>query len=158
MAQPQPLPQPDFGVICDAMADIGRSFSGMCNAIGQQFSEIAASLAAINQNIERLNNRMDKLETQEANTAARLWNGRPSGMNNILQPLRSPITHQIIPNFPRTRRELDTLSEDRVDEILRLMEQPCQGSLVDKRADLKILCGIVGKLAFHVKFHTPPSL
>ncbi|KAI1736929.1 hypothetical protein F4680DRAFT_244280 [Xylaria scruposa] len=165
------LPQSDFAAIANDMTELGQDISNRVTSIGQQSAlcgniaavagadATAASLAAINTNLGRLDARMGGLETrmtnletrvggleasiqtERANTAARLWN-RFTGMNDILQPLRSPITHQIIPNFPRTKRDMRTLGVLRVVELLNQLDQPIQGTPDDKLRHLHIMCGL----------------
>ncbi|TRX97837.1 hypothetical protein FHL15_001047 [Xylaria flabelliformis] len=122
MAQPQPqlLPQPDSAVISNNVTESGQN-------------PIAASLIAINQTLQRLETRMDGLETRmerlETRTARLLNNA--AVRETVLQPLYSPITNDVVQGFPRTKRDMNKLSD-----------QPVQGTPDIKLRHLKIICGI----------------
>ncbi|KAI0864164.1 hypothetical protein F4860DRAFT_511020 [Xylaria cubensis] len=133
MAQPQPLPQPDYAVISNNITESGQS-------------PIAASLAAINQTLQRLETRVGRLEAglrcERLNAAARLLNSAP-GMKLVLQPLYSPITNEVVKGFPRTKQDMNNLSVAQVTELLHQLEQPVQGKPEYDLRHLMIICGIV---------------
>ncbi|KAI0184605.1 hypothetical protein EV127DRAFT_485970 [Xylaria flabelliformis] len=101
MAQPQQ--QPDFAVMSDNITDLGQEFSRKCTVLGQQFllcgnvpaiaegNVIAASLAAINQTLQRLENRMEGVETRLGGVETRLGRleTRMDGLENRMGRLET---------------------------------------------------------------------
>ncbi|KAI0552146.1 nuclear pore complex component-domain-containing protein [Xylaria curta] len=107
-------PQPDFTVIPNHV--------------------ILARLDAIEQSLTQL---ISQTQCRDADAAARLFNSRPLDDDSILKPLYSPRTNEVIPNFPRTKFDLENLTEARLAELLAQLGQPAQGNRVEQLRRLK---------------------
>ncbi|KAI0478194.1 hypothetical protein F4859DRAFT_49455 [Xylaria cf. heliscus] len=88
------------------------------------------------------------METRESNNVARLWNGLSTKLRLPIQPLWSPITHEVPADFPETREQFDTLNKPKVTELLRLLGQPVEGSMEDRLQRLKIISGLTPQSVF----------
>ncbi|KAI0401743.1 hypothetical protein F4802DRAFT_579009 [Xylaria palmicola] len=105
-----------------------------------------AMLDAINELGRRVNECLDRLEARvlaaETNAVARLVNSRGLWEHEAIQPLVGVATNEAIADFPRTVRELRAISADRVAELLRLLDQPVDGTPGDRLERLTRACGI----------------
>ncbi|RYC64934.1 hypothetical protein CHU98_g1265 [Xylaria longipes] len=72
-------------------------------------------VAELKTNVQGLTTRTTSLEAHiELNNVARLWNGLATDLALPIRPLYSPLTHEVIADFPATRADFDTLNQPRL--------------------------------------------
>ncbi|PFH58138.1 hypothetical protein XA68_14100 [Ophiocordyceps unilateralis] len=95
--------------------------------------------SALSDKIDALDERMT-----EANriSLARIVSGAQP-RSDVLAPLYSYKTGELIEGFPRTLRDLEELNEDQVDGILGELEYPVDGEADEKKQRLKWAIGVM---------------
>lgn len=80
---------------------------------------------------------------RDSNQFARVLNSRQRKPEDLLQPFRALDTNEEIVLFPRTVREMISLSAETVTDILQLLGELTQGNVAQKRRRLKLFTGVV---------------
>ncbi|KAJ8130903.1 hypothetical protein O1611_g2727 [Lasiodiplodia mahajangana] len=130
-------PQPDFNAVQTApnLPAVDRR------------QQILDRLDRIIEEVQQVHIRLGTMETRSAardsNAFARVLNNQQRKPEDQLQPFRALDTNEEIVLFPRTVREMTSLSAEAVTEILQLLGESTQGSLTQKRRRLKLFTGVV---------------
>ncbi|KAI0101842.1 hypothetical protein GGR51DRAFT_304960 [Nemania sp. FL0031] len=97
--------------------------------------------------MQQINNQLGTIDTRSAargwNKFARVLNSRQRKPEDLLQPFRALDTNEEIVLFPKTVREMTSLSAETVTDILQLLGESTQGNMTQKRQRLKLFTGVV---------------
>ncbi|KAI0398690.1 hypothetical protein F4802DRAFT_592420 [Xylaria palmicola] len=136
--------------------DINRGFAELRSDVQElkadvrdlkaEVQEVKADVRVLKADVQELKTRTAVLEVcaqaGETNNVARLWNGLSTDLALPIRPLYSSLTNEVLPDFPATRGDFDTLTRAKVTEYLRLLGQPIQGSPDERLRLLKIISGL----------------
>ncbi|KLU90776.1 hypothetical protein MAPG_10627 [Magnaporthiopsis poae ATCC 64411] len=115
--------------------------------MAQQLDDIRGMLRAMQQDMLEFRGRLERIETRviasDSNAIARVLNSILTRPDDTLHPLRALATNENIPDFPRTREDIDSMNADTLETMLRALDQPLGGELLEKRRRLKHAIGIV---------------
>ncbi|KAH8165309.1 hypothetical protein CIB48_g2926 [Xylaria polymorpha] len=82
-------------------------------------------------------------ESRDANAFARFLNMRATKLEDELRPLRALGTNEEIREFPRTVAAMNAVPSARLNEILRLLGEPIEGDVAQRRRRLKLFTGVL---------------
>ncbi|KAK4123388.1 hypothetical protein N657DRAFT_672364 [Parathielavia appendiculata] len=99
--------------------------------------------------IERLEQRM---KASEANAMARLINSHVWLMDEPIEPLCSVLTGELIPDFPRSVKEIEDLDMEQVDAILDHLQVYNDGDLEDGKKKIQACCGVISECGHREDF------
>ncbi|KAI1421710.1 hypothetical protein F5Y12DRAFT_718154 [Xylaria sp. FL1777] len=125
-----------------AMNNMTAALNNLTDALNNLTEGINGMRADLNGMHADLNRMDTRIQSGEKTAYARLWNGRPLGPSHTLRPLVAPSTGEVVPNFPATVADFENLTSRQVNDILRHLEQPVEGTSDEKRQQLMIYCGI----------------
>ncbi|KAH0547758.1 hypothetical protein FGG08_000015 [Glutinoglossum americanum] len=133
-------PQPDFAVAAQAAHQLGDQLALMGNtAVG--------GLAAILQEIQRMNQRFDRFEhslkAERVNNISRLQNSSVTRPNQHLAVLHSYADNTPLPNFPDTPAAISGLSNANLGVLLRQLELSVAGDRLEKEGRLRVAIGLL---------------
>ncbi|PNH34927.1 hypothetical protein VD0002_g5964 [Verticillium dahliae] len=106
--------------------------------------------ARLERRFERFEHRFDALEVRlragDANALARSLNSTVKEAGQMLKPLRSLRTGEVIEGFPETLAEINRMNSQPLNAILEELDQRLGGTLMERKRQLKLLCGVVTQL------------
>ncbi|KAI3333212.1 hypothetical protein F4824DRAFT_472602 [Ustulina deusta] len=141
-------PQPDFNAVRTKFEELGEQFALCMNLPAvDRGQQILDRLDRMMEEVRQVHIRLGTMETRSAardsNAFARVLNSRQRKPEDLLQPFRALDTNEEIVLFPRTVREMTSLSVETVTDILQLLGESTQGNVTQKSRRLKLFTGVV---------------
>ncbi|KAF4589054.1 hypothetical protein GQ602_002943 [Ophiocordyceps camponoti-floridani] len=112
-----------------------REFVGL----GERIDGLDQRVGALDHKVGTLD---QKLTAANKNTTARTRNSVVTRRSDDLSPLYNATTGERITRFPRRLRDLENLTEDRVDAILAALGEPVEGEADERKRWLKYAVGV----------------
>ncbi|KAI1202603.1 hypothetical protein F5X97DRAFT_319286 [Nemania serpens] len=132
-------PQPGFNAVRTKFEEPGEQFALCMNLPAvDRGQQILDRLDRMMEEVRQVHSRLGTMETwmernRDSNAFARVLNN----------PFRALDTNEEIVLFPRTVREMTSLSVETVTDILQLLGESTQGNVTQKRRRLKLFTGVV---------------